>query len=304
MKKHLSLLVLASFLGFSSSYVFAKEELTVVQTISKNRKSFVVAKGIKDGILKGQEIIFANDNVSIVCKATEVNRDFSLWVPVDRTITVPFNKDEIVSSNSTVYGSIALDIAGIPGMVPDKSFNDTYKKFRTENNYSVKASYNKGLAQSSSSVSEEKNTGRVGYNFSAEYHYRFMPEFEMSVGGRYDSEVYRIEEPELDIPTSRILATISATYHFINFSDNERNFYFTLAAGIGRSQTTVDEQTSTGIVTILPEAKLGYLLPISKKTAMVFEASVESINSNETFTDGEGQTTSILNMKATIGLRF
>lgn len=304
MKKHLHLFVMASMIGLTSAKVFSKEELAVIQTISKNRRSFVVAKGVKDGILQGQEVIFANDNVSIVCKATEVNRDFSLWAPVDRTVTIPFNKDEIVSSNSTVYGSIALDIAGIPGMVPDKNINDVYKKFRTENNFSVKASYNKGLAQSSSSVSEEKNSGRVGYNFSGEYHYRFMPEFEMSVGARYDSEVYRIEEPELDIPTSRIMATIAATYHFVNFSDNEKNFYLTLAAGIGRSQTTVDEETSTGIVTILPEAKLGYLLPLSKKTAMVFEASVESINSTESFTDGEDQTTSILNMKATIGLRF
>lgn len=304
MKKYLSTTLLAGAMGLYSAQLFAKEELMVIQTISKNKRSFVIGKGIKDGVIRGQEIIFANDNVSIVAKAIEVNRDFSLWIPVDKNVNVPFSKEEIVTSNSSVYGNIALEVAGDPSLIASKTYLEQYKKFRTENNFTLKASYNRGLAQSSSSVDETKNSNRVGYNFSLEYNYRFMPEFEMSAGVRMDSEVYRIEQPELDIPTSRLLGTIAATYHFVNFSNNERNLYLTIAAGIGRSQTTVDGEVSTGIVTILPEARLGYLLPLSKKMAMVFEVSVESINSSESFTDGESQTTNILNTKASIGLRF
>lgn len=305
MKKHFKHLILSGLITFSTIHtLYAKEELMVIQTVSKDRRSFVVTKGIKEGVLRGQEIIFANDNVSIVCKAVEVSRDHSLWTPVDRTITVPFKKEEIVSSNGAVYGNVALEIVGDTKLRLDTNYNEVYKKFRKENNFAIKASYNRGLAQSSSSVSEEKNTNRTGYNFSIEYNYRFLPEFEMSAGARLDNEVYRIEQPELDIPTSRMLATISATYHFVNFSTNENNFYLSLAAGIGRSETTVDEATSTGIVTILPEAKLGFLMPFSRSLAMVFEGSVESINATESFTDGEEQTTNSLNMKATIGLRF
>ena len=44
-----------------------REELMVVQTVSKDRRSFVIAKGVKDGVARGQEIIYANDNVSILC---------------------------------------------------------------------------------------------------------------------------------------------------------------------------------------------------------------------------------------------
>jgi hypothetical protein len=304
MKKFLNTALLVGLMSFAPTQLFAREELTVIQTVSKNRRSFVISKGIKDGVIKGQEVIFANDNVSIVCKATEVNRDFSLWTPVDRKITVPFSKEEVVSSNSTVYGNIALEIIGDGNLTPTANYNELYRKFRTLNNYSLKASYNKGLVQSSSSVSDEKNSGRTGYNFTAEYHYRFMPEFEMSAGLRLDNEVYRLEEPELDIPTTRIMGTLAATYHFVNFSDSKNNFYFTIATGIGRSQTTVNNEVSSGMVTILPEARLGFLMPLSKKTAMVFEASVESINSMESFADGTDQTTNILNMKATIGLRF
>ena len=304
MKNKFSGLILLGILSLLPASSYAKEELTVIQTVSKDRRSFVVGKGIKDGVIKGQEIIFANDNVSVVCKAIEVNRGFSLWVPVDRNITIPFNKEDIVSSNSTVYGNVALEIVGDANLTPEVNYNEIYKKFRAQNNITAKASYNRGLNQSSSSVSEEKNSSRAGYTFSAEYNYRFLPEFEMSAGARIDNEVYRISNPPLDIPTRRVMGTLAATYHFINFSDNKNNFYLTIAAGLGKSETTISEDKTTGAVALLPEARVGFLMPFSKTLAMVFEGSVESLSSTEKFDDGTDQTTNILNMKVSVGLRF
>lgn len=304
MKNKFSGLFLLGILTLTPLTLFAKEELMVIQTVSKNRRSFVVGKGIKDGVIKGQEIIFANDNVSVVCKAIEVNRGFSLWVPVDRTITIPFNKEDIVSSNSTVYGNVALEIVGDANLTPEINYNEVYKKFRAQNNFSTKASYNRGLNQSSSSVSEEQNSNRVGYTLSAEYNYRFLPEFEMSAGLRLDNEVYRLSTPALDIPTKRVIGIVAATYHFVNFSDNKNNFYLTIAAGLGTSETTVNDEKSSGPVALLPEARVGYLMPFSKSLAMIFEGSVESLSSTEKFSDGTEQTTNILNMKASIGIRF
>ena len=305
MKKHFKYLSLVGLLALLPiKPLYSKEELTVIQTVSKDRKSFVVAKGIGDGVIKGQEIIFANDNVSIVCKASEVSRGYSLWVPVDRHITVPFNKEDIVSSNSTVYGNVALEIVGDTNLTPTENYNELYKKFRVSNNFAIKAGYNKGLSQSSSDVSEDKNSSRAGYNFSAEYNYRFLPEFEVSFGGRIDNEVYRLEAAELDIPTQRVMATVAATYHFMNFSDNANNFYLTVAAGLGKSTTVVDEVESTGSATLLPEVRFGFLMPFSKSMALLMEASIESLSSTETFPDETQQTTNMLNTRLTIGLRF
>ncbi len=305
MRKQISYAILSGILAFTPlKSIHAKEELMVIQTVSKDRRSFVVAKGIKDGVMKGQEIIFANDNVSVVCKAVEISRGFSLWVPVDRTITVPFNKEDIVSSNSTVYGNVALDVVSDPTLTPGPNYNEIFKKFRAENNFTLKASYNRGLNQSSSEVASEKNTSRSGYNFSVDYNYRFMPEFEMSGGLRVDNEVYRIEQPELDIPSRRIMGVMAATYHFVNFSDNKNNFYFTIAAGIGQSETTVNNEKSSGPVYLLPEARFGFLMPFSKGMALVLEGSVESLSTTESFPDGTEQSTNIVNMKGSIGIRF
>jgi hypothetical protein len=281
------------------------EELMVVQTVSKDRHSFVVEKGVKDGVMKGQEIIYANENVSILCKAIEVNRNYSLWVPVDRNVNIPFNKEEFVSYNSHAYGNVALDIVGdVNNLTPEINYSEVFKKFRTSDNFSLKASFDQGLSQSSSDVSADKNSKRSGYTFALEYNFRFLPEFEVSAGGRIDNEIYRLTSPALDIPTTRVMGTIAATYHFVNFSKNKNNFYLTLAAGLGKSTTTVNNDKSSGTVTLLPEARFGYLMPFSKSVAMIFEGSVESLSASETFPDGTSQVTNILNAKLTIGLRF
>lgn len=283
----------------------AKEELIVIQTISKDHHSFIVAKGVKDGLQKGQEIIYSNDNISILCKAIEVNRNYSLWAPIDSNVNIPFKKEDIVSFNPHAYGSVALDVVAESGkLTPNADYEEIFNKFRKSNNYSLKGSINRSLSQTSSDVSTANNTARAGYAFSLEYNYRFMPELEMSFGGRIDNETYRDSAALLDIPTNRVYGLAVATYHLTNFSKNENNAYLSLAAGIGTSKTVINNATSSGTSTILPEVRLGYIMPFSKSVAMVFETSVESINSKETLTDSTVQITNITNFKLTLGLRF
>ncbi|MDO9181150.1 MAG: hypothetical protein Q7U04_02015 [Bacteriovorax sp.] len=281
------------------------EELMVVQTVSTDRRSFVVAKGVKDGIATGQEVIFANENVSILCRAYEVNRNYSLWRPIDKNINIPFNKEDFISYNSHAYGNVALEIVGdINNLTPEVNYDIEFRKFRSSNNFSLKASFDQGFSQSSSDVSADNNSKRSGFSYALEYNFRFLPEFEMSFGGRIDNEVYRLTDPQLDIPTTRVMGTIAATYHLMAFSKNKNNFYLTLAAGIGKSTTTVNEETSSGIVTLLPEVRLGHIMPYSKSVAMIFEASIESLSAHEKFSDNTEQVTNILSAKLTLGLRF
>jgi hypothetical protein len=100
------------------------------------------------------------------------------------------------------------------------------------------------------------------------------------------------------------MVTIAATYHLLNFTTDKNNFYLTLAAGIGKSETTVNSSVSSGTVTLLPEARIGYLMPFSPSVAMIFEGSVESLSAHEKFSDSSEQVTNMLNLKFTIGLRF
>lgn len=307
---------LLSFLGLTVSDLSAQEyierltdekpiteELQVIQAISRDKKSFVIAKGAKDGVVYGQEMIYANDNVSIVSRVKEISRDFSLWEPVDKDANVPFRKDEIVNVNAAVYGNVALNITGAPYLINDISVAKRYELFRVKNNISLKIGLNRGLSQSSAYVSEDKNSTRMGQVIEAAYHYRFLPRFEMQAGIRYDNETYTIENPELDIPTRRTIALIGATYHFTNPTE-KNNYYITVLAGLGKMQTDISGVKATGSVNILPEVRFGKIIPMSRRWAFFMEGSIEAIAATEEFNDGTKQTTNITNMRASVGIRF
>jgi hypothetical protein len=293
------------FFLFYCQALFAKEELVVIQTVSVDQKSFVISKGIKDGIIQGQELIFANENVSLVCKAVEVNRNYSYWYPVNDNMTVPFLREEIVSAISHIYGSIELNLLAHQGdLITTMEHEKEIKEFRRLNHFSLRGSIGLGITQSSSSVSTEQNSRRLAYDVALEYDKRLQPEYEIGVGMRVDNDIYRLSDPTLDIPTTRVMAIAVATYHFINWSHDKNNAYISLVGGIGYSKTVVNETVSSGTATILPQVRLGYIMPFSKTSAMIFEASMESISSSEQFSDTTKQTAGYFNVKGTIGIAF
>lgn len=280
----------------------AREELQVVQAVSSSKRSFVLTKGINEGVSLGQEVIVSNENVNIVCRAIEVNRNYSLWEPVDKRVNVPFKRDEIISFNPHSFGNIALNIDNIE--LPE-SYKKEFSYFRESDYWSVAYAYTLGLYQTSSEVSRENSTRRKGSQFQGEYHWRFRPEIELAGGLRYDSEVSRIDSGgNVDIESSRILATLSMTYHLFDLSSGNNNWYVTLTGGIGNASTTINEETSKGRAYLIPELRVGYLVPFTRTKALRLEASVENITSAESFDSGGEQNNSIVNSKLSVGLRF
>lgn len=288
-------------LMLKSHSLLAREEIHVVQAISTSKRTFVLAKGIKDGVSLGQEVIISNENVTLVSRAIEVTRNYSLWEPIDKVVTVPFQKDEIVSFNPHSYGNVALNIDNIE--LPE-SFQKQFSYFRESNNWSVFYNYALGLYQTSSDVSTSNNSSRTGSQFGAEYHWRYSPEFELGVGVRKDTEVYRVDNGNVDVETSRTLLTASLTYHLLQYSSGNNNWYLTLTGGIGNSSTTLNEEQSTGRAYIAPEVRLGYLVPFTKTKALRVEVSIENVSSTEEFSDQSSQNNTIVNSKLSVGLRF
>lgn len=290
---------------FLSSNLFCKEELIVIQTVSLDKKSFVIQLGKNEGITKGQEIVFSNELSSIVCKAIEVSRDYSLWVPLDVNMIIPFNRQDIVGINTHSYGNVALDVDGtITKMLPEEKFEKKEFEIRKMNSINIKYSYGGAISQTLSSVDSSQYSKKKGQDFTFEHGIRFSPEFELAIGGRIDYELYRKNLPLLDIPTNRNILIASFLYHFVNFSNGPSNFYTGITFGIGSSNTTVDSEDHAGICYILPQVKFGHLLAIAPTVAFITEASVESITSHEKLADGSKQDDSIINAKVSVGIRF
>jgi hypothetical protein len=100
------------------------------------------------------------------------------------------------------------------------------------------------------------------------------------------------------------MAIAVATYHFINWSITKNNVYVSLVAGLGTSKTVINQATNSGVAMLLPQIRLGYIQPFSRTSALIFEASVESLSAREKLPDNTVQTSSYTNLKGSIGVSF
>ncbi len=282
--------------------VLAREEIHIVQAVSSDQRNLILPKGTREGVIKGQEVVLANGNVNLVCRAIEVTHNYSLWEPIERNVNIPFKKNDIIDFIPHAYGSVIVNTDNLE--LPE-IYKEEVNHFRQSNSWSLFYNYAFGLYQTSSDVSTSNNSKRSGSQFAGEYHYRFSPEFELSAGARYDVEVYRLDAGNVDVETKRTMLTGSITYHLISWTKSKKqNWYATLTGGIGKSTTAVDESTSSGRAYIIPELRIGFLLPFTSTKAFQFEASVENISSTEKFSDGISQNNTIINSKVSVGLRF
>lgn len=287
------LFILFAITNVASAY----DKLVVVQAVSTSKKTFVIRKGYIDGIAIGQESLFTIRNSGVVATAKEVNRSMSIWEVNDKRGGVAFDKGEYVTFTNSIENLI-LELPRLEKMA-DKGL-----KFKNKSFWIVRGNISYALSDSVSSQDAEFVTTRSGYQLEGLYTNNFQPQWEIGLGLRYDTEVQKISEPILDVPTTRLLAMAELNYLF-NQEEGTRN-YFYIGAGIGYgiSATTVDEAVSTGAAFVLPVLKFGFSKFIGNSKWMLIEGAVESIGARESFSDGLEQTTTILNSKITIGIKL
>jgi hypothetical protein len=282
-------------LGFAT-LAQAQEELVMIQAVSASYKSFAIRKGATDGVVIGQESLFTNKNVSFAATAKAVNRYFSVWEVVDKRGTIPFDKGDFVSFNSTLEQVFA--------QIPKLRQDTRDLAFRPFSSWVARGSYTATLSEAVSEASTEQAAGRSGFNAEMLFARRFHRYWEFMVGGRIDRETAQLSEPALDIPTQRTMLAGELLYHFPALKNSDDNVYVGIGMAWGRSQTTIDETVSVGSALVLPAAKIGYQYALSDGKKLLFEGVLEAISSEESFEDTTAQSTSVVNSKFSIGLRF
>lgn len=290
-------LYLCAFIQFLSSPAMALDELVIIQATSTSNQSFVIRKGAEEGISMGQESLFTTKDASFAATCSEVSRFFSMWTIKNKKGQIPFVKGDYVTHTNNI-DSIWSEIPRLQ-VVPKEEL-----VFKQSAQWIIKGNYSYGLSESVSDTAENKTTERIGYQLEVLYANRFHVDWEWAVGARIDRENATLGEPILDVPTNRYLLTGEITYHFDRMSGSDNNLYAGLGMGYGLSNTTIDEQVSTGTVFIVPTVKLGYINRVSQRYSIIFEGAVESLAQKESFQDTTDQTTNIVNSKFSIGVRF
>ena len=98
--------------GVIESWELPNDELVIIQAVSTTKKNFVVRRGFDQGISVGQESLFSTSSFSVLCRAVEVTRQHSLWVPLDKRANVPFDRKDYVTFSNNVE-KVSIKIADI-----------------------------------------------------------------------------------------------------------------------------------------------------------------------------------------------
>jgi len=292
-------LVCLSFIliGFFPFAIKAGDQLIIIQATSGSGKTFVIRKGADEGVSIGQESLFSTKNSSFAAVCKEVSRYFSLWRIKDRKGQVPFTKGDYVTYTNNIE-SIWSELPKLQ-IAPKEEL-----VFKENFDWIIKGNYTYGINESVSDTTQNKTGQRVGYQLEVLYADRFAVNWEWAVGARFDRENATLTAPILDVPTNRYLLSGQFTYHFKKFANSDNNVYASIGAAYGITNTTVDQQVSTGTALVIPSFKLGYLNRVAPTYAMIFELGVESLAQTEAFANSSAQTTSIMNTKFSVGVRF
>lgn len=283
--------------------------LVVIQKLSSTGKSFVIRKGRADQVFVGQRSLFTTKNISLVARVVTANREFSQWIIEDEQAKVPFQTGEIV----TISYSVERVWSEIPKLMTDKRYNQILaleekqlrRKYNTtsDSRFQILGSKTQGLNESTSS-SENNDGERSGMNFKLKYIAPISNSFRWELGFRYDSEILTLTNPDVEVESQRYLVTAGIQARFRRFWAANATPYVSLTLGTGKSQSQINDSVQSGSATLLPSLTLGVDFQMNKKTSVLAEISVESVNASESFSDGVEQTTNITSAMFSLGLEF
>ena len=270
-------------------------ELVYVQSISASRKSFVTRTGKAKGIVDGHLATFTSKDASIVAKAQSVTREFTVWKVRDPFVSMPFQKNQIVEYNASLE-SIYANLRTKEKEVNQKEWTDK------EHFLQGRFHFGTTFSETTSEV-EEITDPRVVNHYEGLYLYQFARYLWGGVGGRIDYE--SVAATDYDLLTTRFLVTLELAMIFPRFRPINARLYIAAGAGVGQSSTEVSTEISTGISYLLPYGRAGLLFPLGQtSTGLLIEGSVESVHSDEEYSDGTTQTTNLTTGKIGVGLSF
>jgi hypothetical protein len=272
------------------------DELVIIQAVSTDQRTFVIAKGHREGIGRGQESLFSTTKISLVARAIEVNREYSLWSVIDDRANIPFEKEEMVNYSNTVE-SIEIQI-------PEVKIRRNQIFFQPKKFWYMRTGFSRTLSQTISDAPSDTDKYRQGMQFDALFTYNWKPKWEWGIGVRYDVEAEVLEQGDVTVPSSRFLLTSEILYQLEYFKGKKSNFYISGSLGVGRSQTQVTNFISTGWAFVIPTVRVGWQRHYHGKWWFLLEGLMESVKTEESFTDTDPQETNLTNMKILMGIKF
>lgn len=274
------------------------DELVIIQSVSTTQKTFVIRRGADDGVVIGQESLFSTENISLRMKCIEVTRYYSLWEVSNKRATIPFLKNNYVTYTNNL-DRVTIEISDLVDAEKE------YSKVILKNNFWVfRSAISFTIFESISSTGANSESSRGGFQFELFKPTQIFPQVDWAWGLRYDTESVILKNNNLEIPSERILGMTEFTYNFEAFKKTNDNIYASLGAGLGTSTTDVNGEISSGYSIVAPVVRIGFNKAYSSNLVFLIEGTGEAISTTEEFANGVEQTTNLVNMKVTFGVKF
>ena len=265
-------------------------ELIIVQSVSKEKNTFITRGGKDKSMFIGKNVTFTSDDISVIAKAVEVTGEFTQWELKNDYTDVPFRKGELV----TLYNAEEHLWALSPAEVRSKFIRNEI--FKARRSFEFISSVSKGLSESYSG-GQSQNLNRGGLQFDGIYQREINSNFAYAFGIRYSREV--IDAPSASLINQRFLGVVEARYYF-NPIENFYNarFGIGLGAGFGQTRTETTGQASFGDALLLPMTKVSFSIPVNKKYEISFIGEFDSLRLEEDTADNTTETTNLNNSRA------
>lgn len=292
MRLHHAILLLTLFLSISA-HAF---ELIMVQAVSDTKKTFITRNGKRQGVQIGMTGTFTAEDVSILARAITVTGNFTQWQIINQDAVLPFEKGTIV----TYYPATEY----IWALAPE---SERKKYIKTEipvrkRSVVFRGGISRGLSESVSDA--PANTARRG-GLAGEIYYEkdLFENLSFDAGLRYEREV--INYTGASLVTKRQMAIVDLIYYFNGLRDyiSGGRFFISAGVGYGLSSTSTETLDQSGVVSLLPTARLGLSLPFNDEYEFITDGAFESLNTREEQESGRIQTTTQTNFKVGFGLR-
>ncbi len=306
--------VVTAFILFSSHNSLAQDKrlntnLVVVQKIANDGLSFIIRKGLADGIIKGQTSLFSNKSISFTARALSITKEYSQWLVSDNNIKVPFEKGDIVTVNYSPE-RVWLEI---PKILGDENYQQLLAKeesalrerqyIKYENRFEFFYAKNQGLSESTTD-STNNDGSRTGDSFQLHYAIPFNQTIQLILGGRYDTDLLTLTNPSVEQESMRMMGTADLKFSFQNDWSYRFSYFVSIGAGFGRSQTEIQNTARVGTAILLPSVSLGLEYKISTNQSLIFKVNFEALQSSEEFADGFQQSTDMTLLGLSVGYAF
>ena len=285
----------------------AREQLIVIQAVSRDKKSFIIRKGATDGVVTGRESLFTNEGTSIAAKPIEITREHSLWTISDPRGIVAFEQGDIISFSNGVHN--------IHDSIPRLKFDPDYRRrlqeeaIRNRQNMAIaRTNFSFSLQETITDTSVQRESLRTGVQYEGLYGFPVSTITDLALGLRFDREVSSQISPTLRVLNTRLFVIGELLFNVnalsLYLKEVPEEIYAGIGGGFGLSQNDIDTVSSKGNAIAFPVVKVGYRKAFNRRYDLLIEGSTEYVRTKERFPNAREQETSVLNVKLALGLRL